>query len=66
LKPFTQNLRFLIKIKAKNVLNVEKTTSGEHFWPAALAFPIYRDSASLENKQRLIWIPDYKIRGQAG
>jgi len=32
---------------------VKKTTPGEarlpaarHFWPAALAFPIYRDSAS--------------------
>jgi hypothetical protein len=24
-------------LSAKNVLNVEKTTSGEHFWPAALA-----------------------------
>jgi hypothetical protein len=33
-------------LSAKNVLSVEKTTSGEHFWPAALAFPIYRDSAS--------------------
>ncbi|MHC4685821.1 MAG: hypothetical protein ACYTEW_16115, partial [Planctomycetota bacterium] len=24
-------------LSAKNVLNVEKTTSGEYFWPAALA-----------------------------
>jgi hypothetical protein len=24
-------------LSAKNVLNVEKTTPGEHFWPAALA-----------------------------
>jgi len=24
-------------LSAKNVLNVEQTTSGEHFWPAALA-----------------------------
>jgi hypothetical protein len=24
-------------LSAKNVLNAEKTTSGEHFWPAVLA-----------------------------
>ena len=29
-----------------NGVNVEKTTPGEPFCPAALAFPIYRDSAS--------------------
>jgi hypothetical protein len=29
--------RAMPALSAKNVLNVEKTTLGEHFWPAALA-----------------------------
>ncbi len=42
-----------MKDTTSNRVNVEQTTPGEarlpaarYFWPAALAFPIYRDSAS--------------------